>query len=130
MNLATRIANLAAAVAAEIRSRITADHPGVAKAWVCFGCNDAQVTILSAFNVQGVIRITDGRYRVTFATAMKDANYCWQAFARNAGNQSSMKQAAARSTAELKTAEYVDVICTTQAGSFSDTTELNVTVWR
>ena len=129
MNLATRIADLAAAVATEIRARITADHPGVAKAWVCFGFVGEKVVVRSAFNVQSVVRTAKGKYRVTFATAMVDANYCWQAFARNAGNQSSMKHAAARSSAETKTAHFVEVICTTQAGSLTDTTELNLSVW-
>lgn len=130
MNLADRISDLATAIAQAIRSRIDASHPGVAKAWVCFGVLDAQVTVYSAFNVLGVTRISDGRYRVNFASPMKDASYCWQAFARNAGNQSSMKQAAARMLAELKTMEYVDVICTTAAGTLVDTTEINVTVWQ
>jgi hypothetical protein len=33
-------------------------------------------------------------------------------------------------SADLKTATYVDVICASQAGTLSDTTELNLTVWR
>lgn len=130
MNLATRIADLAAAVATEIRSRITADHPGVAKAWVCFGYVGSQVVVRKAFNVHSVTRTAKGVYRVTFANAMPDANYCWQAFARNEGSASTLKFASARVRADLKTATYVDVICASQAGTLSDTTELNLTVWR
>jgi len=130
MSLSTRIADLAAAVATEIRSRITADHPGVAKAWVCFGYVGNQVVVRKAFNVRSVTRTSKGVYRVTFTNAMPDAHYCWQAFARNEGNASALKFASARVSAELKTTAYVDVICASQAGTFSDTTELNLTVWR
>lgn len=130
MSLASRIADLATAVATELRSRITADHPGVAKAWVCFGYVGNQVVVRKAFNVRSVIRKSKGVYRVTFTNAMVDANYCWQAFARNEGNASALKFASARVNAELKTPAFVEVICATQAGTFSDTTELNLTVWR
>ena len=61
---------------------------------------------------------------------MRDANYCWSAFARNAGSQTTLKVASARVTAEAKTADYVEVICTTQAGTLSDTSELNLMVYR
>lgn len=130
MSLAARIAALATAVGTEFRSRIKANHPGVAKAWVCFGFVGNQIVVRQAFNVQSVIRTAKGVYRVTFANAMLDANYCWQAFARNEGNASALKFASARVSADLKTAAYVDVICASQAGTFSDTSELNLTVWR
>ncbi|XHO06412.1 hypothetical protein ACEQUB_03335 [Ralstonia syzygii] len=35
MSLTGNIAELAAAIAQEVRVRITADHPGLARAWVC-----------------------------------------------------------------------------------------------
>lgn len=130
MSLAARIAALATAVGTEFRSRITADHPGVAKAWVCFGIVGAQLVVRQAFNVQSVTRKSKGVYRVTFTNAMVDANYCWQAFARNEGNASALKIASARVNADLKSAAYVDVICASHAGTFSDTSELNLTVWR
>lgn len=130
MSLATRIADLATAVATEIRSRITAEHPGVAKAWVCFGYVGNQVVVRKAFNLRSVTRTAKGVYRVTFTNAMPDANYCWQAFARNEGNASALKFASARVNAELKTNAYVEVICASQSGTLSDTTELNLTVWR
>lgn len=134
MNLVQHITELAQRLALELKTRITADHPGVAKAWVSFGVsgsgNSAAVVVRAGFNVQSVTRISTGRYRVTFASPMPDAHYCWQAFARNAGNQSSMKHAGARATAEAKAVQFVDVICTTSKGTLSDTTELNLTVWR
>ncbi len=130
MSMAIRIADLATAVAIEIRSRITADHPGVAKAWVCFGYVGKQMVVRQAFNVHSVTRRSKGVYRVTLTNAMVDANYCWQAFARNEGNASTLKFASARISADHKTATYIDVICASQAGTLSDTTEINLTVWR
>ena len=134
MNLAQHITDLAQRLALEFKTRITADHPGVAKAWVCFGYegsgSKAAVVVRASFNVNSVTRISTGQYRVTFFNPMLDASYCWQAFARNAGSQSSMKHAGARATAETKTAQFVDVICTSSGGSLTDTTEMNLTVWR
>lgn len=130
MTLARNIADLATAIGREIKTRITAEHPGVAKAWVCFGTVGNQVGIRASFNVQSVTRIAVGKYRVTFATRMPDTSYCWTAFVRNAGNQTALKIAAARVNAEAKTTQYVEVICATQTGTLSDTTELNLTVFR
>ncbi len=134
MSLAQHVTELAQRLALELKTRITADHPGVAKAWVCFGVtgtgNKASVVVRAGFNVHSVTRISTGKFRVTFSSPMTDANYCWQAFARNAGNQSAMKHAGARATAEAKTDQFVEVVCTTAAGTLTDTTELNLTVWR
>lgn len=134
MNLAQHITELAQRLALELKTRITADHPGVAKAWVCFGVigagSKASVVVRAGFNIHSVNRTTTGKYRVTFLNSMPDANYCWQAFARNSGNQSAMKHAGARATAEAKTAQFFEVICTTSNGTLADTTEMNLTVWR
>jgi len=134
MNLAQHITDLALRLAQELKTRVSTEHPGLAKAWVCFGVQGtgakAVVVLRGGFNIQSVTRLDRGRFRVTFQTPMADAHYCWQAFARNAGKQSSLKFASARVTAEAKTPEFVEVICTTAAGTLSDTTELNLTVWR
>ncbi len=130
MSLTGNIAELAAAIAQEVRTRITADHPGLARAWVCFGTVSDQAVIRSAFNVQSVERLAAGRYRVVFTEPMPDDAYCWTAFARNAGRQSAMKSASARARAEAKTAAFVEVICTTAAGTLTDTSELNLIVFR
>ena len=130
MDLARRIANLAARVAVELKSRITADHPGVAKAWVDFGLVKGQVIVRASYNIASVMRLAKGKYRIVFATPFIDASYCWSAFARNAGNQASMKFAAARATADTKTRHYVEVICTTSAGTLSDSTEINLVIFR
>jgi len=130
MNLVQNIASLAQAIATEIKQRLTPEHASVAKAWVCFGVVRSQLVIRAAYNVANVLRMATGKYRVVFATPLPDANYAWFAFARNAGDASSMKFAAARVSAEAKTAEYVEVICTTASGTLSDSTELNLVVFR
>lgn len=37
MSLASRISALASRVGLEVKTKIDATHPGVARAWVCFG---------------------------------------------------------------------------------------------
>ena len=130
MSLSQRIADLAAAIGAQIKVRIKADHPGLARAWVSFGYASNRITIRSSFNVRSVTREATGKYRVTFASTMSDADYCWSAFARNTGSQSTLKFASARVNAEAKTADYVEVICSSQSGSLTDTTEMNLMVYR
>lgn len=130
MSLVQRISDLATAIGAQVKARLTADHPGVAKAWVCFGYVDDQMVIRAAYNVQDVTRTGAGKYRVNFATAMPDAKYAWHAFARQGGGQTSLQFAAARPTAEAKTADYVEVICVTASGTLSDTPEMNLMVLR
>ncbi len=129
MALVRRIARFAAATGLAIKDRITADHPGVAKAWVCFHVRGTQVSVRSAFNVSKVERLGSGRYRVVFGTPMPDADYCWQAFARSPGSQALVKAAAARA-AEAKAARHVEVVCTSPLGVLTDTAEVNLTVWR
>ena len=130
MSLSHRISDLAAAIGRQVKTRISADHPGVARAWVSFGYVGNKTVILSSFNIQSVTRDSTGKYRVTFANPMADANYCWTAFARNSGNQSTLKVISARVNAEGKTDDYVEVICSSQSGTLSDTTELNLVVYR
>jgi hypothetical protein len=130
MSLVQKISDLAMAVGAEVKSRITAYHPAVAKAWVCFGYVGNQIVIRAAYNVQSVTRLAAGKYRVTFARGMPDAKYAWHAFARQGGGQTSQQFAAARPTAEAKTADYLEVICVTASGTLSDTPEMNLMVLR
>ena len=129
MALVRRIARLAAATGLAIKGRITADHPGVAKAWVCFQVVGAHVLVRTTFNVSKVVRLGSGRYRVVFATPMPDADYCWHAFARSPGTQALIKAAAALA-ADAKTDRHVEVVCTSPLGVLTDTAELNLTVWR
>ena len=86
--------------------------------------------IASAHNVASVVRTAAGRYRVHFAVAMPDANYCWTALARSSTNSGTQRIAIVRSTSDQKTAQYVDISCATSSASFSDSSEINLTVFR
>jgi hypothetical protein len=130
MSLATRITALASRIGLEVKTKIDASHPGLARAWVCFGYVGSQIVVRSAHNVASVTRTAAGRYRVTFATAMPDANYCWTALARSSTNSGQQRIAIVRSSTDQKTTQYVDISCATASLSFSDSTEINLTVYR
>ncbi|MBS0577275.1 MAG: hypothetical protein JSS45_12775 [Proteobacteria bacterium] len=130
MSLATRITALASRIGLEVKTKIDATHPGLARAWVCFGYVGSQIVVRSSHNVASVTRTAAGRYRATFATAMPDANYCWTALARSSTNSGQQRVAIVRSSTDQKTAQYVDISCATASLSFSDSTEINLTVFR
>jgi len=130
MSFASRISALASRVGLEVKTKIDATHPGVARAWVCFGYIGSQIVVRSSHNVASVTRTSTGRYRVTFATAMPDANYCWTALARSSTNSGTQRIAIVRSTSDQKTVQYVDISCATSSASFSDSSEINLTVYR
>ena len=130
MSLASRISALASRVGLEVKTKIDATHPGLSRAWVCFGYVGNQIVVHSSYNVASVTRTAAGRYRVTFATAMPDANFCWTALARSSTNSGTQRIAIVRSTSDQKTAEYVDISCATTSASFSDSSEINLTVYR
>lgn len=130
MSLATQISALASRLATEIRSLVRPEHPGIARAWVSFGHIGGSIQIGASHNVAGVTRLAAGRYRISFATPFADANYCWLAFARSSANTGTTRTALARSTSDAKTADYVEVICATGNTSLSDTTEMNLVVYR
>ena len=130
MSLATRTSALASRIGLEVKTKIDASHPGVAKAWVCFGYAGGQVVIRAAYNVASVTRTAAGRYRVNFATAMPDANYCWTALARSSVDSGQQRIAVIRATSDAKTAQHVDVSCATAASSFADSSEINLMVFR
>ena len=130
MSLAFAIAALASRIGFEVKTKIDARHPGVARAWVSFGYVDGQVVIASSYNVASVVRTAVGRYRVHFAVAMPDANYCWTALARSSTNTGQQRIAIVRASSDLKTAQYVDISCATTAASFDDSSEINLVVYR
>ena len=130
MSLARRIAALADRVGLEVKTKIGASHPGVARAWVCFGYVGNQIVLRAAHNVANVTRTAAGRYRITFATPMPDANYCWTALARSSVDSGQQRIALIRATSDVKTAQYVDVSCATTATSFADSSEINLMVFR
>lgn len=130
MSLASGIAALAARIGFEVKTKIDATHPGLARVWVSFGYEGGQVVIASARNVASVARTAAGRYRVHFAVAMPDANYCWTALARSSTNSGTQRAAIVRSTSDLKTDQFVDISCATAQASFDDSSEINLVVYR
>lgn len=130
MSLAAQLEALANRIGSEIKGLIRPEHPGLARAWICFGWVDGTMQIRAAHNVAGVTRLAAGRYRISFATPFPDANYCWVATARSNTDSSTQRMALIRATTEDKTADYVEVICASAGGSRADTTELNLVVYR
>jgi hypothetical protein len=130
MSLASRIAALAGRIGREVKAKIGADHPGLARAWVCFGYVGDQIVVRAAHNVSTVTRTAAGRYRVTFATAMPDADYCWMALARSNTNSGTQRVVIVRASSDEKTPTHVDVGCATTAASFADSPEINLVVYR
>ena len=130
MSLASRISALASRVGLEVKTKIDATHPGLARAWVCFGYVGSQIVVRSSHNVASVTRTATGRYRVQFAVAMPDANYCWTALARSSTNSGTLRVAVVRSSSDLKTEQFVDISCATAQGSFDDSSEIHLVVYR
>ena len=83
MSLSDRIASLAARIGIEVKTKIDASHPGLARAWVSFGYVNGQMVMHGARNVVSVERLATGRYRVHFTQPMPDTNYAWIALARS-----------------------------------------------
>ncbi len=130
MSLVSRLTSVITAIGAEVKNRITANHPGVAKAWVCFGYINNAIQIQASFNVASVTRLSSGRYRITFATPFADNQYCWVAMGRSNTATGTIRFAAARSTTDGKTESTLDIVCTTSAGVLADSTEINLVVFR
>ena len=130
MNLSSAIAALASRIGIEVKSKIDADHPGVARAWVSFGYVNGEVVIAAAYNVASVVRTAVGRYRIHFAVVLPDAGYCWTAIARSSTNSGTQRAAIVRSTSDLKTDQFVDISCATAQASFDDSSEINLVVYR
>ena len=55
MSLASSIAALAARIGFEVKTKIDATHPGLARVWVSFGYVGGQIVIGSAHNVASVL---------------------------------------------------------------------------
>ena len=130
MSLAFGIAALAARIGIEVKAKIDATHPGLARAWVCFGYVGSKIVVRASHNVASVTRTAAGRYRVTFAMTMPDTNYCWTALARSSTNSGTQRIAIVRSSTDQKTAQYVDITCATTSASFDDSSEINLLVYR
>ena len=129
MSLASQLAALANRVATEIKSLVRPEHPGIARAWVTFGYIGGAIQIGASHNVSGVTRLAAGRYRVSFAAPFVDANYCWLAFSRTT-NDSNVYRAMVRPSSDAKTSAYVEVVSGRDNQTLSDTTEMNLVVYR
>ena len=130
MGVASRISAWAERVGLGVKTKLDATHPGLRRPWVCLGYLATQVVVRASHNVASVTRTAAGRYRVTFAVAMPDANYCWTALARSSTNSGTQRIAIVRSSTDQKTAQYVDISCATTSASFDDSSEINLTVYR
>lgn len=130
MCLIQRLSALATRLGVEVKAKVDASHPGLARVWVCFGTVDGQVVVRSAHHVAGVTRLDKGRYRVAFASPLPDANYCWTALARSNTDSGLQRQVVVRATAELKTTQFVDLTCASGTASFEDSPEINLVVYR
>lgn len=130
MALVDRIADLAIRIGRVLASKIDATHPGVARAWVCFGVVDGEVVVRAAHRVMAVTRIAAGRYRIHFEARLTDTHYCWTALARSSVDRGQQRFALVRAEDDLKTRRFVDVSCATSASTFSDSAEINVVVYR
>ena len=129
MSLASQLAALANRVATEIKVLVRPEHPGIARAWVTFGYIVGAIQIGASHNVSGVTRLAAGRYRITFAVPLSDANYCWLAFSRTT-NDSNVYRAMVRPSSDAKTSAYVEVVSGRDNQTLSDTTEMNLVVYR
>ena len=131
MSLSDRIAGLAARIGFEVGTKVDATHPALARAWVSFGYVAGQTVIHHSYGVTSVERLAAGQYRITFATPMADANYCWLGLARSVSSSGSQRLAITPTAADGRAAAYLDVRCvSTLAGSATDSTEINVVVYR
>jgi hypothetical protein len=130
MSLVSRLTSVITAIGAEVKNRISADHPGVARAWVCFGYINNTIQIQSSFNVASVTRLSSGRYRITFATPFADNQYCWVAMGRSNTATGTIRFASDRSTTDNKNTSNLELVCTSGSASLADSTEINVVVYR
>ncbi|WP_028769443.1 hypothetical protein [Silanimonas lenta] len=130
MSLVSRIGVLVGRIGREVKSKVDAGHPGLARAWVCFGYVGNQVVVRAAHNVASVTRLAAGRYRVHFASPLPDANYAWVGVARSSTNSGTQRLLIVRATADEKAPMHVDVGCATTAASFADSPEIDLVVYR
>lgn len=130
MSLVEQLSLLATRIGAEIKGLVRPEHPGLARAWVNFGYVGGAVQLHAAYNIASVTRLDKGRYRVIFATAMPDANYCWTALVRSNTNSRTQRFAIVRASSDKKSEQFVDLCCASSGGTFADSTEINVVVYR
>ncbi len=101
-----------------------------ARAWVNFNGNPSTPTITAQGNVSAVARVgaAVGRYTITFATAMPDANYSIFAWARDANTTDNNYFVSASSTDSKTTTSFVVEV--NSPGGTVNSPEINVMVMR
>ncbi len=130
MALVQRLVDLVARIGGVLSTKIDASHPSAARAWVCFGYLGGQIVIRSAYNVAGITRTAQGRYRIAFATALADAGYAWVALAFDSAARGQQASVIVRAPGDAKSAEHLDVSCAASATTYGDCAEINVVVLR
>lgn len=144
MTLVQNVSALACCMAQELKTRIDANHGGLAKAWVSFayrgkdngkakGKSKTQPTpaleLLGTFNVRKVKRLGVGRYQIYFDTEMPDTHYGWHAQGQHAGLTPWVAATSTRITG-TQLQHYLELRCTSLLGLAVDPLELHLTVWR
>lgn len=129
MSLSGQLAALAARIGGEIKGLIRPDHPGLARAWVSFGWDGSGIVVAASHRVASVERLATGRYRISFAAAFADTNYCWVASGRSAGANGAIRFIVARSV-DAKTPTQLELVCSTSNNSLADASEVNLVVYR
>lgn len=130
MSLASQLSALATRIGTEIKGLIRPEHPGLARAWVNFGYVGGEVQLRAAYNIASVTRLAKGRYRIAFEAPFPDAKYCWVATGRSNTTTGTIRFAAARGTTDGKTADSLELVCTSAAASLADTPEISLVVYR
>lgn len=94
-----------------------------ARAWVQFTDNGTTITINGQGNVTSVTRAAAGNYEVTLTNAMPDTNYAVLATAREGGFMAGLNPIG-------RTTSVFRVSSVTDAGAASNTTIMNIVVFR
>ena len=130
MSLVAPRSTLTTRIGPAIKGPLRPAPPGLARAWVNFGYVGGAIQLRAAFNVASVTRLGTGRYRIEFETPFPDAKYCWVATGRSNTATGTIRFAAARGTTDGKTANYLELVCTSAAASLADTPEISLVVYR
>lgn len=128
MSVTERLEALAYRIGCEVRERVDETYPGLTRAWVSFGCVGGRVVVGTGYNVDKVIRLGAGRYRVMFTSALPDAHYCWNAQARSTAEGCLRRRMVTLDATDQKTTAYLDLRCTTVWGTCADAPEINLMV--
>lgn len=125
MSLSERLVALVAAIAEELKARVTAEHPGLAKAWVRFGATQGRIALHAAHQVAGVQRLSRGRYLVHFAVALPDEHHVWTAQAQDHAGQPLRL-----CDGGLQSRRCIELVCSDADGFAAEARELNLVVYR